>query len=166
MKKLTPKEIPPAFSAVVEDSFSHGFRFAKDNLLWCIPAVALEAGLAKPGEQLPTLAGRTLGLGLQLPLTGIMAAGITATIGCPPAAAALAAMFLAAYASSKIEDPLIRGMSYAIKSSVDSRRVAFGGDYEDTETAQKRRQRAMKDIAGVMPEARQWLGQEALILHR
>jgi hypothetical protein len=122
--------------------------------------------LAKPGEQLPTLTGRLAGLGLQLPLTGITAAGITATVGCPPGAAALAAMFLAAYVSTKIEDPIIKGMSFAIKSTNKSRRVAFGGDYEDTVTAQKRRQRAMRDIVGVMPEARQWLGQEALILHR
>jgi len=73
---------------------------------------------------------------------------------------------LAAYVSTKIEDPIIKGMSFAIKSTNKSRRVAFGGDYEDTVTAQKRRQRAMRDIVGVMPEARQWLGQEALILHR
>jgi hypothetical protein len=166
MINLTPKELPPTLSANMSNAYFKGSRIMKDNIIWGIPFVAFEAATCQNGEAIPTLTGRLAGLAASPFLGGAISAGLVGTIGCPPAAAAVAAMFLACYVSTKIEDPIIRGFSYLSKAAVKSQRASFGGDYQDTVTAQKRRQRAIRDIVGVMPQARQWLGQESLILHR
>jgi len=88
------------------------------------------------------------------------------SIGCPPSAAVIIGTILAGYISTKIENKVIKGLSFVSKAGEKSRHVAFGGDVDDTLTAQKRRQRAMRDMSGALSPARQWLGQEALILHR
>jgi hypothetical protein len=166
MIELTPREFPPSLPSKVGNSFFKGVRIAKDNIIWGVPLIAFEAGSAQPGEQLPTFTGRLAGLAAQPIMSGIASAGLTATLGLPPAAAAIAGMVLAAYVGTKLEDKAIRGFKYLTQVGRQSRRVAFGGDYEDTLTAARRRSRAMQELAGALPNARQWIGQEALILHR
>ena len=166
MFSVPATESAPVIGSKISNSFFKGARITGDNIIWGIPFIALEAGSAQPGEQIPTLTGRIAGLAAQPALAGIMSAGLTASVGCPPAAAAIIAMIGAAYVSVKFEDPLIRGFNWITKHTTEGRRVSFGGDFQDTVTSQARRQRALRDIAGAMPASRQWLGQEALILHR
>jgi hypothetical protein len=166
MIELNAREVAPSLPRDIKNAYFKGARLTRDNILWGLPLVALEAGSAQPGEQLPTLTGRVVGLAVQPAIAGFTSAAMVATLGCPPAAAAITASILAAYISTEIENPLIRGLSWVSKQGRDGRRVMFGGDYQDTLTAQKRRQRALRDIAGALPPARQWMGQEALILHR
>lgn len=166
MLSIPATETAPVVSSKISNSFFKGARLTGDNLIWGIPFIALEAGSAQPGEQLTTLTGRVAGLVSQPALAGIVSAGLTASVGCPPAAAAIIAAVGAAYISVKFEDPLIRGLNWLTKNATEGRRVAFGGSFQDTVTSRARRQRALRDIAGAMPASRQWLGQEALILHR
>jgi hypothetical protein len=166
MINLTPRELPPSLPSKITNSFFKGSRMAGDNILLGIPLLAFEAGTSQPGEQIPTLTGRLAGIVASPALMGLASAGMTAILGIPPAAAAIGAMILVGYAGTKLEDKLIRGLSYVSKAGMNAKRLSFGGNYEDTVTAQKRRQRSMKDLVGAMPQARQWLGQEALALHR
>lgn len=166
MIELNAREVAPRLPRDINDAFFKGARFTRDNILWGLPLIALEAGAAQPGEQLPTLTGRLTGLAVQPAIAGLTSAAMVATLGCPPAAAAIAASLAAAYVSTEIENPLIRGLTWVTKQGKQGRHAMFGGDYQDSLTAQKRRQRALRDIAGALPPARQWMGQEALILHR
>ena len=166
MLGFSPKELPPSLPEKMGNAFFKGARFTGDNVMWGLPFVALEAGLAQPGEKVPVLTGRLFGLAAQIPIAGALSSATVALIGCPPAAAAVAAALAAAYVSAKLEDPFIRGLKVFTQKALTSRRVAFGGDFKDTVTSQARRQRALRELAGAMPASRQWLGQEALILHR
>ena len=166
MISIAARELPPVFPRQVRNAFFKGARVTAENIPFAIPLLALEAGMAQPGEQIPTLTGRLAGLTMQPALAGMASSALVASVGCPPAAAALLASLAVAYVSTQIENPLIRGLSWVTKRGTESRRAMFGGDYEDSSTAQRRRQRAMRDVAGALPSARQWLGQEALILHR
>ncbi len=166
MIEVAARESIPSFPRDIKNAYFKGARMTRDNILWGLPLIALEAGAAQPGEQLPTFTGRVAGLAMQPTIAGLTSSALVATLGCPPAAAALLATLAAAYISTEIENPLIRGLTWVTKSAEQSRHAAFGGNFQDTLTAQKRRQRAMRDLAGAMPPARQWMGQEALILHR
>jgi hypothetical protein len=167
MIELTPREYAPLIPRDIPNSFFKGVRSgANISLIYAAPLFGLEAGLAQPGEAVPIFTGRLVGLTLQPALTGLIAAGLTASIGCPPGAAVVVAMIAAGYVGSKIEAPMIKGLSFVVKSGTQARRLSFGGNYEDTVSDQKRRQRASRDLVGALPEARQWLGQEALILHK
>lgn len=169
MLEISPRESPVIEASMFRDmkgAFWSGHKMTKDNILWGIPALALEAGTAQPGEAVPIMTGRLAGLAVQPALGGAVSAALVATIGCPPAAAAIAGGLLAAYLSTKMEDPLIKGLSWVSKRGQEGRHVTFGGSVDDTATAQKRRQRAMREMSGALTPARQWLGQEALTLHR
>ena len=167
MLSIPAIETAPVMGSKISNSFFKGARFTGSGLLlFGLPAIALEAGTAQPGEQIPTLTGRLVGLATLPATAGIISAGLTVSLGCPPAAAAMLAAVAAGYLSAKFEDPLIRGISWVTKSATEGRRVTFGGDFQDTVTSQARRQRALRDISGALPASRQWLGQEALILHR
>jgi len=167
--EINPREKPNIPRGLIQDmkgSFWGGLHMTRDNIMFGVPLIALEAGTAKPGEQIPIMTGRLAGLAMQPALGGVVSAGLTAALGFPPAAAAIAGSILAAYVSTKIEAPLIKGLTWVSKHGQEAQHVTFGGDIEDSLTAQKRRQRAMREMSGALTPARQWLGQEALILHR
>jgi hypothetical protein len=169
MIEINPRESPMIPTALVRDmkgAFWGGIKMTKDNVMFGLPLIAMEAGMAQPGEAIPTLTGRLAGLTMQPALSGAISAGLVAMVGFPPAAAAIVSTILAVYISTKIENPLIRGLYWATKHGSEAQHVAFGGNVDDTLTSQKRRQRAMREMSGALTPARQWLGQEALILHR
>lgn len=166
MISIAAREAPPTFPRQIKNAYFKGARLTGGSVLYGIPLIALEAGSAQPGEQIPTMTGRLAGLAIQPALAGLTSAALVTAVGCPPAAAGIAGALLAAYVSIEIGNSMIRGLSLISKHGSEARRVAFGGDYEDTATARARRQRALRDISGALPASRQWLGQEALILHR
>lgn len=165
MINLTPSELPPMMPTRMANSFFKSSRIVGNNIIFGIPLIAFEAAHAGRGEQLPVLGGRLAGLAVTPALTGIASAGLTALIGLPPAAATIGALLIAGYAGYLIEKPLIKTFSYISKAAYHSRSVGFGGDVQDTVSAHKLRQRALRALAGGLPPAKQWLGQEALILH-
>jgi hypothetical protein len=166
MTTITAAEQVPSFPRQISNSYWKGHRFASEGAYWGLPIVALEVATAKRGEMVPTLLGKTAGLAIQPVASGLASAALTFSLGLPPAAAALAATVLVGYATSQMENTLIRGLTTLSRVGRDEQRVRFGGGYVDTQSAQQRRQRAATELAGAMPVGRRWLGQEALFLHR
>lgn len=166
MAWITPKDTPPSFPKKISNAYWKGSRFASEGAYWGIPVVALEAATAKRGELVPTLAGKSVGLAIQPIASGITSAALAATLGLPPAAAALAATLLVGYATSQFEHTLVRNLTELSQEGANAQRVRFGGGYVDTHSAQQRRQRAAIELAGALPTSRRWLGQEALFLHK
>lgn len=163
---ITSTEIAPSLPRQISNSYWKGHRFASEGAYWGIPIAALEVATAKPGELAPTLVGMSASLAIQPMATGIASAALTATIGLPPAAAAIAATLLVGYATSQFEHKLIRGLTELSHEGAKAQRVRFGGGYIDTRSAQQRRQRAATELAGALPTGRRWLGQEATFLHK
>lgn len=166
MKKITPVEKLPSFPKQISNSFWKSYRFANEGAYWSIPVIALEVATAQKGEMLPTLAGRGIGMAIQPVASGMVGAALTFSLGLPPVAAAFAATLIVGYASTQLENSMIRGIKEISKVGALSSTVLFGGNYTDTQSAQQRRQRAAVALAGAMPTSRRWLGQEAQILHR
>jgi hypothetical protein len=162
----TPAQTLPSFPSKVSNSFWKGTRFATEGAYWGLPIVGLQAAFAKPGEMIPTIASQAASLAIQPVTSGIASAGLTLTLGLPPAAAALAATVLVGVAATQFEHKLTRGLTELSREGAEASRVRFGGGYIDTRTAQQRRQRAALELAGGLPTSRRWLGQEALFLHK
>ena len=98
--------------------------------------------------------------------SGVAAVTLTATLGLPPVAAAVAGMLLVGYASAELEHTLTHRLSAISQAGELANRTRFGAGFLDTRTAQQRRQRAATELAGALPTSRRWLGQEAVFLHR
>jgi hypothetical protein len=166
MAWITPGDTPPSFPRQISNSYWKGLRFATEGAYWGIPVAALQAATAQRGEMIPTVVGLSASLAVQPLLSGVAAAGITALVGFPPTAAALAATVLVGFATAELEHKLIHGLTELSREGAVAQRVRFGGGYVDTTTSQQRRQRAAIELAGAMPTSRSWLGQEALFLHK
>jgi hypothetical protein len=166
MAWLTPRDEPITFSREIKNSYWKGHKFASEGAYWGLPILAMEVASAKRGELIPTLAAQSVSLAVQPVLGGIAAAGLTATFGLPPVAAALAGTLLVGYATNQFTHTLIRGFSELTAEGRFAQKLRFGGDYIDTKTSQQRRQRAAIELTGTSTTSRRWLGQEALFLHR
>jgi hypothetical protein len=156
----------PSFAKDIKNAYWKGYRFASEGAYWGIPVVAMETALAKPGEVIPTLAAKSIGLAIQPIAGGVASAALAATLGLPPVAAALAATVLVGYATSQLENSMVRNFTTLSKAGAEAQRVRFGAGFMDTRTAQQRRNRAATELAGALPASRRWLGQEALFLHK
>jgi hypothetical protein len=172
MKQITPKVTFSTLSeggldlSKVSNSYWKGLRMMRQGSMLSLPLVALEAGTAQKGEMIPTLTGRMAGLMAQPVMAGMISAVLASTLGFPPVAAAVVSGLLVGAVATTYEDKLIRTLTTLSKYGAESNHVRFGGSFQDSATAQARRQRALRDLAGASIPARRWLGQEALVLHR
>ena len=155
-----------SFAKQIGNSFWKGWRFASEGAYWGMPLVAIEAATAKRGEMVPTIAAQSISLAMQPIASGVAAATLTATLGLPPVAAAVAGMLLVGYASAELEHTLTHRLSAISQAGELANRTRFGAGFLDTRTAQQRRQRAATELAGALPTSRRWLGQEAVFLHK
>jgi hypothetical protein len=146
-----------------------GWKFVTEGaVLFGAPLVAFELANSKRGEMLPTLATDVGGLVSQGILTaGIMAGmsvllpGIGTGIG-----AGLAATLIASGPNSLIEKGIGRSVRSFTQLSQHVRRLEMGGDYQDTESAQRQRFLGIQEMNAAVQTSRRYLGQEALLFHR
>jgi hypothetical protein len=147
-------------------AYTKGFHMMAQGWALNLPFIALEAGAAQRGEMLPIIAGRTAGMLAQPVMGGIVSAGLVASLGLPPVAAAVAATMLIAVGSNYFENKLIRGIQMLKRETANAQRLSFGQGFKDNPTARAMRMRAVQEMNYTLVPSRRWLGQEARILHR
>jgi len=136
------------------------------GLMLGLPFAAADAARQKPGERLPTLAGRTMALTTFPVMSAAFATGLMLVPGIGPVAAAVLAPLAALYPNAMFGRSLARGFREMSQFSRNVRRLEMGGDYQDTLSAQASRMSAIQEMNATMAASRRFLGQEALFYHR
>jgi len=139
-----------------------GYNIAlKGNLPWAILGGGYEAMMAPAGHKISAgMAGAT-----SFGATAFTAGLIGTMIGGPAlgyAAAIVAPILL----GNDIDKAMAGTFQAAVDFGANMRRLRFGGDYRDTQTAYTMRQTAARDMSGSLMNARQWLGQEGAFMHQ
>lgn len=116
-----------------------------------VPLAAFSASQAPQGHALSTATGDLMGYGIAGLLGGFIAG--------PPGA--LAAQFL-------LGDDISRSVSAGVQAltgfNARIRRLEMGGDFRDSQVALTMRQRAAMEMSQSLLNARQFLGQESVLL--
>lgn len=127
-----------------------------------VPQIAFSSARVQRGEVLPTYLNSSIGLASYPALSAVISpvARFFLPIGgavIAPAAASLLALF-PAYGLGKAAASSVR---YFKKWGYQLRHIEMGGNYEDTETAQGLRLRAVSEMSSALSYSRRWLGNEA-----
>ena len=130
-----------------------------------VPQIAFSSFHTQRGEVLPTFLGNSVGIASYPAASAII--GAATRFAIPAAltpAAPLVVPFIAAVAAYRVGLLATKGVRLFGKFGYKLRHIEMGGDYQDTETAQALRMRAVSDMSSAMSYARRWLGNEALFL--
>ena len=151
---------------VTKKGFSAGLKMAGAGLILNIPIAAYETSKAPRGQLAPSFGGAATGS-----LIGTLAAGVTTSAICLiPGLPLTAAAILGAMASAGPQSYFTKKASRAIRmfTNFDKsiRHLEMGGNYKDTELAQRQRFIALQDMHAALIPGRRYLGQEALLMHR
>jgi hypothetical protein len=136
------------------------------GLMVGLPFAAADAARQKPGERLPTLAGRTMGLTTFPIMSAAFATGLMLVPGIGPVAAAALAPLAAMYPNAMFGKSLARGFREMSQFSRNVRRLEMGGDYQDTLSAKASRMSAIQEMNATLVASRRFLGQEAVFYHQ
>lgn len=152
-------------SRAAGDEFFHGMKFGAEGSLVFAPLIAYEIGAAQRGEVLPTAAARTAGLVTFPVMNGLAAGALKFLIPGMPAVGFIGGL-LAFYPDSVIQDSIMRGVRTVTEAGRRLRRLETGQWYQDTILAQNQRQAAVMEMSGALGASRQYLGNEAALMHR
>jgi hypothetical protein len=147
-------------------AFWRGVDWGAGGNMLGLPFIAYEVGTAQRGEMLPTAAGRTMGLMTYPALSGVIAFGLAMIPGVNVATAGIAAGLMAMYPNGVLEDGMSRGIRAITDTAKQIRHIEMGGSYQDSQSAEQQRMRALQEMGGAMQTSRRWLGQEAVFFHR
>jgi hypothetical protein len=130
-----------------------------------VPQIAFSSFHTQRGEVLPTFVGNSVGIASYPAASAIIGAATRFMIPALLAPAApLVVPFIAAVAAYRVGSVAAKGVRYFSKFGYKQRHIEMGGDYQDTETAQALRMRAVSDMSSAMSYSRRWLGNEALFM--
>ena len=124
--------------------------------------IAFSAITAPRGKSGAHAAGALMTQAVTLGFGGL-AMGAAALLGGPAT--------LTAFAATMVMDPIVRQDTMRFAERIadigpSSRRLQFGGRYEDNEVAYTMRQRAAQELGGSLLNARRYLGAEAALMHQ
>src|SRR5271157_1479288 len=132
-------------------------KIASGNSIFILGSAAFGAYNAPTGKKISSgLAG-----GISIAASTGISLGISALTGLPPVLTDLAVQSLIGPGIEKIAAGIIQPM---VDFGQNQRRVNFGGDYRDTQTAATMRQSAAREMSRSLMNARQWLGQEGAFM--
>lgn len=128
--------------------------------------VAYQVATAQKGEVVPSLITGTISIGTFAATQAIITGGLMLIPGINVGVVTVLAMGLSMGASMEIDDKIMQTTKFLIGASQHIKRLEMGGNYQDTESAQTNRARALSEMSGSMQPARRYLGREAELLHR
>lgn len=128
--------------------------------------IGYQASRAGRGGFMPSILGQSAGLVASIPIAGFASAALCLIPGIGPTAAILAGLAASDYAEFRIGSALIKKFRLFTDLNKRVRHLEMGGNYKDTELAQRQRFLAVQDMNSSMLPARRYLGQEALLMHR
>jgi hypothetical protein len=155
--KVADKARKPFFSAIKMGLVGN----AQD-----IALIAYQASKAGRGGLLPSVVGQSLGVAAGLPIAGFAAVGLSLIPGIGTLTAAILGNALAGYADVRLGSSFIKQIRLFTGLHKRIRHLEMGGNYRDTESAQRQRFLAIQDMNSSMIPSRRYLGQEALLMHR
>jgi len=130
-----------------------------------VPQIAFSSFHTQRGEVLPTFVGNSVGIASYPAASAIIGAATRFMLPAALAPAApLTVPFIAAVASYRVGLLAAKGAKLLGQFGYKLRHIEMGGDYQDTETAQALRMRAVSDMSSAMSYSRRWLGNEALFM--
>lgn len=133
----------------------------KGNLPFAVLGGAYAAATAPRGQAI----SRGAAAGVSWGATAAIAGTIGTMVGGPAAG-----WVASVVAPMLIGDTVDKAIAGVIQPMVDfgsnMRKMRFGGDYRDTQTAHTMRQVAAREMSTSLMNARQWLGQEGAFMHQ
>jgi hypothetical protein len=151
---------------VVQKGFMAGVKFAGLGLVQDVAMIGFQANKVGRGGLIPAVAGQGLALGLGIPLAGIASAALCTVPGIGPLAAAVLANLIVTYPEVLMGNSFTRAVRSFTNINKNIRHLEMGGNYKDTELAERQRFLALQDMNAARIPSRRYLGQEALLLHR
>ncbi len=131
-----------------------------------IAMIGFQASRVGRGGFVSSVIGQSLGIAAGVPLAGFAAAGACLIPGVGPLAAAVIGEIFADYAELRFGSFLIKKIRIFTNLDKRVRHLEMGGNYKDTEVAQRQRLIAIQDMNSSLIAGRRYLGQEALLMHR
>lgn len=164
----TPRAKPPSLPVAMRSTkaFYTAFRWGAGGQLLSLPFIAYEAANADRGEMLASTSGSVSGLMSYPILSGVIAGGLALIPGIGVTAAAVMGAIAAIYPSGQVDKLASQGFRMLNNMGRNVRHLEFGGNYQDSETAQRERQLAIQEMSAAFQTSRRYLGQEARIMHR
>jgi hypothetical protein len=150
----------------VRKSFLGGVGLGALGGVQDIVLLGLQASKAGRGGFVPAMVGQSAVIVAGIPLAGFAAAGLSLIPGIGPLGAAIVGELFASYAEYRIGSSLIGKVRLFTGLNKRIRHLEMGGNYKDTELAQRQRFIAIQDMNSAMIPGRRYLGQEALLMHR
>lgn len=133
----------------------------KGNLPFALIGGAYAAATAPRGQAL----SKGTAAGISWGLTSAVAGTIGGMLGGP--AGAWAASIIGPMILGDSVDKAVAGIIQPmVDFGANMRKMRFGGDYRDTQTAHTMRQVAAREMSTSLMNARQWLGQEGAFMHQ
>lgn len=133
----------------------------KGNLPFAILGGAMAAAAAPRGEAISRGVAGATSWGATAVIGGVVGTMLGGPIGGYVGSVAASLLF---------GETIDKAVAGTIQPLVDfgsrQRRMRFGGDYRDTQTAMTMRQAAAREMSGSLMNARQWLGQEGAFMHQ
>lgn len=150
----------------MKKSFLGGIGFGALGRVQDVAMIGFQAANAGRGGFVPSIIGQSAAIGLGIPLTGFISAGLCLIPGVGPLAGAIVGNILSGYAELRFGSELIKKIRLFTDMHRRIRHLEMGGSYQDSLIAQRQRFRAIQDMNAALVPSRRYLGQEALIMHR
>jgi hypothetical protein len=133
----------------------------KGNLPFAILGGAYAAATAPKGQAV----SRGLASGVGWGGTAAIA-GILGTMVGGPAAGWVASVVAPMVLGDSVDKAIVGMVQPLVDFGSNMRKMRFGGDYRDTQTAYTMRAVAAREMSTSLMNARQWLGQEGAFMHQ
>lgn len=153
-------------SQKMKKSFWGGIGLGSGNAALDTALIGFQASNAGRGALLPSIVGQSVAVSAGIPMAGFAAAAVSLVPGIGPAAAVVIGEVLAGYGELRFGSMLIKKFRMFSDLHKNIRHLEMGGNFQDSELAQRQRFLAVQDMNSSMIPGRRYLGQEALLMHR
>jgi hypothetical protein len=153
-------------SQKIKKSFLGGVNLGVYSSLKDVGLIGFQAARSGRGSLVPSIVGQSVAAATGIPLAGFASAAICLIPGIGPITAAIIGEALSGYAEFRFGSALIKKVRTFSELHKQMRHLEMGGNYKDTELAQRQRFIAIQDMNATMIPGRRYLGQEALLMHR
>lgn len=150
----------------MQQSFWKGMNYNATGGLADIGLIAFQVNRAGRGSVVPAILGQGFAMIPGTVIAGVASAGLCLIPGIGPVTAAIMGQMLAGYGELRMGAALANPIRMFTGLNKSVRHLEMGGNYKDTEFAQRQRYIALQDMSSAMIPGRRYLGQEALLLHR